>query len=1090
MSSACSYRVGTLTGGGVIQPLGWGWQDFSTPGGTSLTLTANENGNNVTFNSTKIISSTAVIVRKDNPDSFAYSGAIRLFSTKISVSSHTADSITLNAIPHASWGDLRVYYLYNYGVLPINYTLAPKFIRNTNIVEIDNLFVTEEEFAAQFPLDHTNPADVMNTGTKTHVEIDDHITDTIIDDHTQYALLDGRNSDILKIGAINEVNADTGVTVEDRLFPDVFIDSKEPTGFNAAATNKGNLSFNDGNRTFTHSLSGGQPFDLWIYGKRFVKSASETLVISDVEGKHYVYYDEDGILQESVNPDIVTLFIFLKTEAFVALIYWNATDNEQVWFTDKRHENQMDGATQAWIAFIEGTQAVLGGVLFGFSVDGDGSNNNHAKFTVSGTGYIVADLPGISFGGSTGQAIYRTGSFSYWRKIQESGYFVVTDTTAGVGSTGRLVYNKKTGSSWGLSTVTDGYFVNCHIVVYLGASGSNFGSVIGSNEYATLEEARLGIADEIFNMSTSILPDPEHTFLGTAIFQTSSGFTNDVKAIVASTDYGEDYMNLLPADFNGTHSPIPHYLFNNLDNDDHYQYAKLSGRDGDELLIDDINEFTADHGIDIEGTNLKDKHIKIGDGTTFLDFYSKEGDIYSENGKAFLGNGINVRAEQYGIAFQARESSPAKTLSYAGIDATFTAATKTITKIGETFVSDGVLAGDFAVLTSGIDASLNDYTGATGEILEVTETTIVISAASAGAGPFFDLTEVGFVVINEPIFSVLDNGDIHMNIGPSPEARLHIESETGANIHAIDADIFAGIDGHAGFNMDFDADDKSGTTGFELNYNATQFDNEGKLGQGFRINVDNTGATAGDFHGMEVSLADPSNTDVEVEAIATNQGVAPIAQYLAEAASLDVGYVYDASLTAYTDRTTEFDSAVSDIQIFAENDDQILLAATAKFSISTIALAVNSSQSIIPTFEYVTDAGAWVLFSASDGTNGFTQPGSITWESDDLTTWGQRTVNEVTGDAGAVDYYWIRITRNRAVISPNVPTESIIGISTAGAKFEWDSVGNINCNTIAVSDGITEPDTIVGQGIIYVDSADGSLKIKFGDGTVKTIVTD
>ena len=43
---------------------------------------------------------------------------------------------------------------------------------------------------------------------------------------------------------------------------------------------------------------------------------------------------------------------------------------------------------------------------------------------------------------------------------------------------------------------------------------------------------------------------------------------------------------------------------------------------------------------------------------------------------------------------------------------------------------------------------------------------------------------------------------------------------------------------------------------------------------------------------------------------------------------------------------------------------------------------------------------------------------------------------------------------------------------------------------LAMSDGIFAPDTEAGYARIYIDSADGDLKIKFGDGTVKTIVTD
>jgi hypothetical protein len=39
-------------------------------------------------------------------------------------------------------------------------------------------------------------------------------------------------------------------------------------------------------------------------------------------------------------------------------------------------------------------------------------------------------------------------------------------------------------------------------------------------------------------------------------------------------------------------------------------------------------------------------------------------------------------------------------------------------------------------------------------------------------------------------------------------------------------------------------------------------------------------------------------------------------------------------------------------------------------------------------------------------------------------------------------------------------------------------------------DGVSAPSTVPGYAGMYVDSADGDLKIKFGDGTVKTIVTD
>lgn len=39
-------------------------------------------------------------------------------------------------------------------------------------------------------------------------------------------------------------------------------------------------------------------------------------------------------------------------------------------------------------------------------------------------------------------------------------------------------------------------------------------------------------------------------------------------------------------------------------------------------------------------------------------------------------------------------------------------------------------------------------------------------------------------------------------------------------------------------------------------------------------------------------------------------------------------------------------------------------------------------------------------------------------------------------------------------------------------------------------DGITEPGTVAGFAQLYVDAADGDLKVKFGDGVVKTLATD
>jgi hypothetical protein len=41
-----------------------------------------------------------------------------------------------------------------------------------------------------------------------------------------------------------------------------------------------------------------------------------------------------------------------------------------------------------------------------------------------------------------------------------------------------------------------------------------------------------------------------------------------------------------------------------------------------------------------------------------------------------------------------------------------------------------------------------------------------------------------------------------------------------------------------------------------------------------------------------------------------------------------------------------------------------------------------------------------------------------------------------------------------------------------------------------ISDGVPAPSTVPTKAVIYIDVTDGSLKVRFGSGTIKTITTD
>ena len=59
---------------------------------------------------------------------------------------------------------------------------------------------------------------------------------------------------------------------------------------------------------------------------------------------------------------------------------------------------------------------------------------------------------------------------------------------------------------------------------------------------------------------------------------------------------------------------------------------------------------------------------------------------------------------------------------------------------------------------------------------------------------------------------------------------------------------------------------------------------------------------------------------------------------------------------------------------------------------------------------------------------------------------------------------------------------------------EWlrlhEILSNGQFNKLQITDGIEAPATISGQASIYIDEDDGDLKIKFGNGAVKTISVD
>lgn len=139
-------------------------------------------------------------------------------------------------------------------------------------------------------------------------------------------------------GKLTIFNADgTTLPLEDWMLK-LAQDTKEPTGF---VDRVASLNFEIGTRTFTITGS----FSFYNTGVKTTK-ASDSIVIPDVIGMHYIYYNASNVMATSQT--------FPEFDApLVAAVYWDGT---KPLLMDERHGCVMDGATHRYLHSTIGTR--------------------------------------------------------------------------------------------------------------------------------------------------------------------------------------------------------------------------------------------------------------------------------------------------------------------------------------------------------------------------------------------------------------------------------------------------------------------------------------------------------------------------------------------------------------------------------------------------------------------------------------------------------------------------------------------------------------------------------------------------------------
>ena len=318
--------------------------------------------------------------------------------------------------------------------------------------------------------------------------------------------------------------------------------SKEPSGFPNRTDSV--VVFDNGTRTLSVSPVSGS-FEYYIKGVKYTHLSTASSQVTDTEGLWHFYFDGYALQNtQAFTQSIITEY------AYVALVYWDAANNQAIYFGEERHGMTMDGATHLYLHNTNGAVYVNGLGLGDFSIDGTGDASADGYFSVANGIIYDEDIIHTMTDGAPQDlapisilpVFYREGTEGDWRRKPADPFPVVyPGSVSGYDLTNSLLaYNDFNGATWSLQEVVNNDYVLVHIL----ATNDKVHPVIailGTSQYNNTPSARAGATTELATLSG--LPFSELVPVGTVIFQTSSGYTNAIKGRAVSTDTGEDYID-------------------------------------------------------------------------------------------------------------------------------------------------------------------------------------------------------------------------------------------------------------------------------------------------------------------------------------------------------------------------------------------------------------------------------------------------------------------------------------------------------------------------------------------------------------------
>lgn len=326
------------------------------------------------------------------------------------------------------------------------------------------------------------------------------------------------------------------------------------------------ITFTNSTRTFTISPV-SDSFRFISYGVWFTKATPLSVVIQDIEGLHYIYFDQGGNLTNS------TTAWTISGESQVSIVYWDSTNDIFNLFADERHGNSMSDATHLYLHQTIGTRWASGNSLL--------RNVSAGSPAANGSNTCVAITQGVLYDEDLSLSIttnmQRLGSQSALSTSNDAAFLPVLYATGGVNNLQwRLAntdhfpfpyaasvprYNQLSGSTWTLTDVPNNY----HLVVWVFGTDSVTNPVMvipHHTVYSLLAQAQSQATPEtIFQNRSANLPTAEIKLLYRLIYYRSTSYDNAIKqsALRDVVDYRIDTtrpLNNAPATAHGSLSGL------------------------------------------------------------------------------------------------------------------------------------------------------------------------------------------------------------------------------------------------------------------------------------------------------------------------------------------------------------------------------------------------------------------------------------------------------------------------------------------------------------------------------------------------------